>query len=219
MGGKVCATPLRISNDDLQRLQFAGWRALTSDGSDNAANVGSDCPGIIVVQTYIRHSLGLPGALNDRNNLFAVLIGKRNLGAQQVRTSHISAAQILSVAGLAVDAVQGLSSCYSGRIFRRPCFAGVEGARRARFYLSRQCDGSHLLARPEHGSEGHHNRGPRDGHGKIARGHPSKSAAQMQSKIIGQGHNGSRLSAIPENNKQSGTQHVCHHNFSYRPSG
>src|SRR5665213_1490029 len=115
----------RVADQNVQRfLGLRGWAALVHLAAYDAVDIFRNCLGIGQRQREGRHRWsalgGRPTLLHDGNDGLAGLIAKYERGAQQIRAAEIAAAQIRAVAGLAVDAKQGLAARDDGGVARWP---------------------------------------------------------------------------------------------------
>src|SRR5262249_45190251 len=77
---------------------------------EHAVNVFSDGCRILGRKIELRHSLVLPGSVNDRSDQFAVLVAHRKLRTHEIRSAQIPAAQVTAVAWNAVHAEDGFAA-------------------------------------------------------------------------------------------------------------
>jgi hypothetical protein len=99
---------------------------LASDGFQDASHIGGHGFGIGRAHRDREHSATLTTAGDDGHNLFAVLIQEGGLGAEQIRTTHVAAAQVGAVATRAADSVDGLPSRDLHRVARWTLLPGYE---------------------------------------------------------------------------------------------
>src|SRR5206468_7952666 len=66
------------------------------------------------------HASVLAAAAHDRKNQFARLVAEHDLGAEQIRSAQLAAAQVGAVARAAVDVVRGFPARDDRRIAGRP---------------------------------------------------------------------------------------------------
>ncbi len=126
-GGEVRLAFARIANQDAGRWQADGGRhALPSDGPFNTAHVGGHRLGIVGAHGDGRHACILTAALDDGNDQFAILVAQRDLGAEQVGSAHIAAAEIGAMTAGTTDAVQRLAASDLRGVARRPLLSRNE---------------------------------------------------------------------------------------------
>ena len=70
----------------------------------------------------------LPAALDDRNDLLAVPVAERHLGAEQIRAADVAPAQVGAMAAGTADAVERLAALDPRRVFGRALLSRNEAA-------------------------------------------------------------------------------------------
>jgi hypothetical protein len=115
----------RIADHHARGFTSDRWRrALPSDRLHHTAHIHGDRQRIVTLHGNRRHASARAAAQNYRHNHLAFFVGERDLAAQQVRTAHVAATEIRSVASAATDAVQRFAALDLRGVGRRPRLAG-----------------------------------------------------------------------------------------------
>lgn len=127
LDGEVGLTLFGVAHEDIGS-DFAGRRrrALHADGFENAVDKGDNREPVFRADRDSRHARILTRALDDGQDFLAVLIGERDLRAEQVGSAHIAATKVGSVTDGAIDSINGFAARDFSGIFRGAVLSGDE---------------------------------------------------------------------------------------------